>query len=65
MSTEFDDVLTNQPVVIDNVSPLFFIPILSQHLSRALALSRLALLAKIVQNASFPLCTPLPGYQSP
>jgi len=59
MSAEFDDVLTNQPVVIDNVRlfhSAFVSPTLKSSIHRALEQSRLALLGKTIPNASFRLC---------
>lgn len=61
MSAEFDDVLTNQPVVIDNVcrlAPRRRVLLLTFNfvLDRALALSKLGLLARIIRNAFSRLC---------
>ena len=59
MSAEFEDVLTNQPVVIDNVRQSYAIAdelLMDRPVGRALVQLRLVLLDKITQNASFLRC---------
>lgn len=59
MSAEFDDVLTNQPVVIDNVRVLSFDTLITMMLiplSRALEPSRPALLDRTTPNVFSRLC---------
>ena len=55
MSAEYEDVLTNQPVVIDNVSDLADACNcrLTTRLERVLAPLKLGLLVRITQNVSF------------
>jgi hypothetical protein len=61
MSAEYDDVLTNQPVVIDNVCVAFFQSLnvtAYDHctIPRVQGQSRRALQDKIIRNVSFHHC---------
>ena len=57
MSAEFDDVLTNQPVVIDNVGASKHEQLTSyQSFRRAQEPLRLVLQARTIRSVSFRLC---------
>lgn len=70
MSGEFEDVLTNQPVVIDNVRPytkyearaIIHKPPFNFEYLRAQEQLKLVSPARIIQNVSSLHCTPHPKY---